>query len=93
MTDHTTERTSASVGLDAEPALAGEVVGHGLFRMSSGDVAGLRRKPGPIPEGWGPPPPSLLAKLGRANDCRALRRVHGDRAAWACRAIATKAGA
>jgi hypothetical protein len=60
VTDYTTERTSASVRFGSEPALAGEVVGHGLFRMSSGDVAGLRRKPGPIPEGWGPAPPSLL---------------------------------
>ncbi len=35
-------------------------MGHGMFRMQSGDVAALRRKPGPIPEGWAPPSPSLL---------------------------------
>jgi hypothetical protein len=31
-----------------------------MFRMSSGDVATLRRKPAPIPEGWAPPSSSLL---------------------------------
>jgi len=58
--DRTKERTSASGGLDSGPVLAGEVMGHGLFRMSAGEVAGLRRRPSPIPEGWGPIPPSLL---------------------------------
>jgi hypothetical protein len=36
------------------------VMGSALFRMSPGDVPALRRKPGPIPEGWGRMPPSLL---------------------------------
>ena len=58
--DHTKERTSASVGLDSGPVLAGEVMGHGLFRMSPGEVAALRRRPRLIPEGWGPIAPSLL---------------------------------
>jgi len=40
--------------------LGGEVMGHGLFRMSPGDVPALRRRPGPIPEGWGGVAPSLL---------------------------------
>ncbi len=60
MTANTKERTFSSVGLESGPALYGEVVGHGLFRMPSSDVAGVRRKPGPIPEGWAPAPASLL---------------------------------
>jgi hypothetical protein len=60
VTENTKERMFPSSGLDSGPALYGEVVGHGLFRMSSGDVAGVRRKPGPIPAGWTPAPASLL---------------------------------
>jgi hypothetical protein len=40
--------------------LAGEVMGSALFRMAPTDVPALRRKPGPVPEGWGRVPPSLL---------------------------------
>jgi hypothetical protein len=40
--------------------LAAELVGSGLFRMAPGDVPALRRKPGPVPEGWSRTPPSLL---------------------------------
>ena len=50
------ERFATSAG----PILTGEVMGSALFRMSPGDVPALRRKPGPIPEGWGRVPPSLL---------------------------------
>jgi hypothetical protein len=50
------ERFSAG----AEPILAGAVMGSALFRMSPSDVPALRRKPGPVPEGWGRVPPSLL---------------------------------
>jgi len=50
------ERFSTSAG----PILNGEVTGSALFRMSPRDVPALRRKPGPIPEGWGRVPPSLL---------------------------------
>jgi len=60
VTDQTRERNSTSVGPEAGPILAGEVMGHGLFRMSPGDVPGLRRRPGPTPEGWGGVAPSLL---------------------------------
>jgi hypothetical protein len=35
-------------------------MGHGMFRMQPGEVAALRRKPGPIPEGWATPASSLL---------------------------------
>ena len=61
--------------------------------MPSGDVAGLRRKPGPIPEGWAPAPRVVVAQLGRADDRGPLRGVHGDRAEWACRAITSTVGA
>ncbi|MFI5453937.1 MAG: hypothetical protein ACHRXM_00640 [Isosphaerales bacterium] len=60
MTDQTRERFSTSVGPEAGPIIAGEVLGHGLFRMSPGDVPALRRRPGPIPDGWGDVAPSLL---------------------------------
>ena len=58
--DQTTERVSPGVGLGPGPALTGEVMGHGLFRMPTEGVASLRRSPGPIPEQWGPVHPSLL---------------------------------
>lgn len=35
-------------------------MGSGLIRMRPADVAGLRRRPGPVPEGWTRTPPSLL---------------------------------
>ena len=54
------ERISSSAGLEAGPDLAGEVMGHALFRMAPRDVQALRKKPGPVPEGWGRVPPSLL---------------------------------
>jgi hypothetical protein len=57
---HTRERAFSGNGLDSGPALTGKVMGHGMFRMPSGEVAALRRKPGPIPEGWAPPMSSLL---------------------------------
>ena len=62
MTDRSTERTTpgARSGDGVEPTLAGEVLGHGLFRMAPRDLAALRRRPGPVPEGWSRVPPSLL---------------------------------
>jgi hypothetical protein len=60
VTDQTMERFSTSAGPDAGTILAGEVMGSALFRMSPVDVPALRRKPGPVPEGWGRVPPSLL---------------------------------
>jgi hypothetical protein len=35
-----------------EPTLAGEIVGYGLYRTSPQDFPALRRRPGPVPEGW-----------------------------------------
>jgi hypothetical protein len=35
-------------------------MGHGLFRMAAPEVPALRRRPGPVPAGWGRVPPSLL---------------------------------
>jgi hypothetical protein len=60
VTDRTKERLSSSAGSGTGPILAGEVKGYGLFRISPGDVPALRRKPGPVPEGWERVPPSLL---------------------------------
>jgi hypothetical protein len=60
VTDQSTERLLSSVDVAAGPGLVGEVMGHGLFRMAPGDVPALRRRPGPLPEGWGRVPPSLL---------------------------------
>jgi hypothetical protein len=45
---------------EARPVLAGDVMGYSLFRVAPGDVPALRRKPGPMPEGWVRVPPSLL---------------------------------
>lgn len=60
VTDRRMERFSSSTGLEAGTILAGEVVGYALFRMMPGDVPRLRKKPGPIPEGWCRVPSSLL---------------------------------
>jgi hypothetical protein len=60
VTHPTEERSPSSVGLVRGPELAGDVVGHGLFRMAPREVPALRRRPGPVPEGWGRIPPSLL---------------------------------
>jgi hypothetical protein len=60
VTDQATERFSTSVGPEAVPILGGEITGHGLFRMSPADVPALRRRPGPIPEGWTGIAPSVL---------------------------------
>ncbi len=60
MTDRLMEVMSSSTEQAAGPALAGEVIGHALFRMRPGDVSGLRKKPGPVPEGWVRVPPSLF---------------------------------
>jgi hypothetical protein len=40
--------------------LAGEVMGSALFRVRPADLPALRRRPGPVPEGWSRTPPSLL---------------------------------
>jgi hypothetical protein len=40
--------------------LAGEVIGSALFRARPPEMAALRRRPGPVPEGWSRTPPSLL---------------------------------
>jgi hypothetical protein len=52
--------SSAALTAGASQAVAGEVMGHALFRMRPGDVPVLRKKPGPIPDGWARVPPSLL---------------------------------
>jgi hypothetical protein len=54
------ERFSTSAETKAEPALAADVIGYSLFRVAPADVPALRRKPGPMPDGWSRVPPSLL---------------------------------
>ncbi|MGP0068766.1 MAG: hypothetical protein ACLQGP_34835 [Isosphaeraceae bacterium] len=54
------ERFGSNEGSATGPMLAAEMVGSGLFRMTPQDVPALRRKPGPVPEGWSRIPPSLL---------------------------------
>jgi hypothetical protein len=60
VTDRKLEGFSPCAELTAGPALAGDVIGHALFRMKPGDVPVLRKKPGPIPVGWTRVPPSLF---------------------------------
>jgi hypothetical protein len=60
VTQQRIERSRASARPRAELVLAASVVGYRLFRMSPGDVQALRRRPGPVPEGWKRVPPSLL---------------------------------
>jgi hypothetical protein len=40
--------------------LGAGVVGHGLLSVELDGVSGLRKRPGPVPSGWGRVPPSLL---------------------------------
>lgn len=55
------ERPAAS-GSDPGPGcgLAGEVVGSSLYRARASELPALRKRPGPVPEGWARTPPSLL---------------------------------
>ena len=54
------DRLPAGAALVIEPILAGNVVGHGLFRLKPCEIQTMRRRPGPIPEGWDRVPPTLL---------------------------------
>jgi hypothetical protein len=60
--DRSRERFAAGGGLRLESGttLAGEVIGSALVRVRPPDFAALRRRPGPVPEGWTRTPPSLL---------------------------------
>jgi hypothetical protein len=60
VTNAAKERISTNGRLDAEPVLAGAVCGFSFFRMKPADAAALRRRPGPVPDGWSRIPPSLL---------------------------------
>jgi hypothetical protein len=46
--------------LEIEPLLAGQIVGHGLVCLKPCDMRAMRRRPGPVPEGWERVPPTLL---------------------------------
>ena len=54
------ERHPAGAGTETEPALAGDVVGHGLFRLLPHNLPAVRKRPGPVPGGWERVSPSLL---------------------------------
>lgn len=60
--DRTRERRAAGAGREAGAGamLAGEVVGSALFRARPPEMSALKRRPGPVPEGWTRTPPSLL---------------------------------
>jgi hypothetical protein len=60
VTEVTKERRASGVGAPTRRFLTGAVMGSGLLQMSPRDVPALRRKPGPVPEGWRRTPPSLL---------------------------------
>jgi hypothetical protein len=60
VTDRTTQRITASVGPRAGLELVANVLTYGFLRVPHGEVAGLRRRPGPIPDGWAGVAPSLL---------------------------------
>ena len=57
-------RERSAVGVeerpDPGPKLAGEVIGSALYRVRPPDFPALRRRPGPVPEGWTRTPASLL---------------------------------
>jgi hypothetical protein len=65
-------------------ALGGVVTGFGLCRASAEELPGLRRRPGPVPEGWDRVPPSLLRYsdeqtiVGVAAVFEAVARMGGD---------------
>ena len=54
------ERSRRVPGWRPGRSSAAVLMGHGLFRHVARRRAGLRRRPGPVPEGWGRVPPSLL---------------------------------
>lgn len=56
----TRERHSPREWSGAGRILAGAVRGSGLVRVAAEEVPALRRRPGPIPEGWARTPASLL---------------------------------
>jgi hypothetical protein len=41
-------------------SLAGGLAGYALFRLAPQDLPVVRKRPGPVPDGWGRVPPSLL---------------------------------
>lgn len=56
------ERSAVSVGSasDRGGSLAGEVAGWALHRARASELPALRKRPGPVPEGWSRTPTSLL---------------------------------
>ncbi len=58
--DQQTDRLGAAVGSKVARTLLGEVKGHGYFSVRLAEVPALRRRAGPIPDGWAAPAASLL---------------------------------
>jgi hypothetical protein len=80
--DHQTERSTSDFAFEAQRCLLGEVMGHALFRMSPAEVPALRRRPGPVPDGWGPPAPSVLRNSDEqtiAGLCAVFAAIEGMR--------------
>ena len=58
--DDSRDRHPAGAGTETTPALVGDVVGHGLFRLVPRNLIAVRKRPGPVPSGWERAAPSLL---------------------------------
>ena len=60
--ERSTERSAVRIGERPDPGakLAGEVISSALYRVRPPDFPALRRRPGPVPEGWTRTPASLL---------------------------------
>jgi hypothetical protein len=54
------DRTPAEATRARGAGLVGSVLGHGLCRLKPSDSKAMRRRPGPVPEGWERVPPTLL---------------------------------
>jgi hypothetical protein len=54
------DRHPAVAGTGTGPVLAGNVVGHGLFRLVPQNLQAVRKRPGPVSGGWERVSPSLL---------------------------------
>jgi hypothetical protein len=82
------ERFATSAGPEAGLDLAGEILGHGLCRMSPDDVSVLRRRPGPTSPGWDGVAPSVLrysdeqSIAGTAATLAAIERMGLPQAAF-----------
>jgi hypothetical protein len=91
VTDPTTQRNSKCAEPGGGFELAAEILAYGFLRVPPSDVAALRRRPGPIPDGWQGVAPSLLRNsdeqtvVGTAAVFTAISRAclrRGELAKW-----------